>query len=136
MNQVAVVGNITDDPELRYTQSGAALAGVTVDVSHRSEHNGEWQDVNDGFFHCTAWPIGRRERSAHPQERDADLRCRQARPGQLAGQRRQQASDRRDPGHSRRTGPPVRYRRSSKVPTDGLGSASDKGSSADEKQSA
>jgi single-strand DNA-binding protein len=41
--------------ELRYTQSGAALAGFTVAVSHRSKHNGEWQDVNDGFFRCTAW---------------------------------------------------------------------------------
>ena len=55
MNQVALVGNLTDDPELRYTQSGAALAVFTVAVSHRSKHNGEWQDVNDGFFRCTAW---------------------------------------------------------------------------------
>ncbi len=55
MNQVVLVGNITDDPEVRYTQSGAALAGFTVAVSHRSKHNGEWQDVNDGFFRCTAW---------------------------------------------------------------------------------
>ena len=55
MNQVALVGNITDDPELLYTQSGAALASFTVAVSHRSKHNGEWQDVNDGFFRCTAW---------------------------------------------------------------------------------
>ena len=55
MNQVALVGNITDDPGLRYTQSGAALAGFTVAVSHRSKTNGEWQDVNDGFFRCTAW---------------------------------------------------------------------------------
>ncbi len=55
MNQVALVGNITDDPELRYTQSGAALASFTVAVSHRSKHNGEWQDVTDGFFRCTAW---------------------------------------------------------------------------------
>ena len=55
MNQVALVGNLTDDPELRYTQSGAALAGFTVAVSHRSKHNGEWQDVKDGFFRCTAW---------------------------------------------------------------------------------
>jgi single-strand DNA-binding protein len=55
MNQVALVGNITDDPELRYTQSGAALAGFTVAVSHRTKNNGEWQDVNDGFFRCTAW---------------------------------------------------------------------------------
>ena len=55
MNQVSLVGNITDDPELRYTQSGSALATFTVAVSHRSKHNGEWQDVNDGFFRCTAW---------------------------------------------------------------------------------
>ena len=55
MNQVALVGNFTDDPELRYTQSGAALAGFTVAVSHRSKHNGAWQDVSDGFFRCTAW---------------------------------------------------------------------------------
>jgi single-strand DNA-binding protein len=26
-----------------------------VAVSHRSKHNGEWQDVSDGFFRCTAW---------------------------------------------------------------------------------
>ena len=24
-------------------------------VSHRSKVNGEWQDVTDGFFRCTAW---------------------------------------------------------------------------------
>jgi single-strand DNA-binding protein len=55
MNQVALVGNITNDPELRYWQSGAALAVFTIAVSHRSKHKGEWQDVNDGFFRCTAW---------------------------------------------------------------------------------
>ena len=54
MNQVALVGSITDVPELRYTQSGAALAGFTVAVSHPSKHNGEWQDVNHGFFRCAA----------------------------------------------------------------------------------
>ena len=49
MNQVALVGNLTDDPELRCTQSGAALAGFTVAVSHRSKHNRQSQDVNDGL---------------------------------------------------------------------------------------
>ncbi len=33
----------------------AGLAGFTVAVSHRSKQNGEWQDVTDGFFRCTAW---------------------------------------------------------------------------------
>ena len=55
MNYIVLVGNLTDDPELRYTQSGAAVANFTVAVSHRSKNNGEWQDVNDGFFRCTAW---------------------------------------------------------------------------------
>ncbi len=66
MNQVALVGNITDDPELRYTQSGAALAGFTVAVSRRASHNGEWQDQRRVLpLHGMA--LGRRERSAHPQ---------------------------------------------------------------------
>lgn len=55
MNQVVLVGNVTGDPELRYTHRGAALAGFTVAVSHRSKHNGEWRDASDGFFRCTAW---------------------------------------------------------------------------------
>jgi hypothetical protein len=38
MNQVALVGNITGNPALRYTQSGGALAGFTIAVSHRSKH--------------------------------------------------------------------------------------------------
>jgi hypothetical protein len=33
---------------IRYTQSGAALAGFTVAVSHHSKTNGEWQAVTDG----------------------------------------------------------------------------------------
>ena len=55
MNQVVLVGNLTDDPALRYTQSGKAVANFTLAVSHRSRHNGEWQDVNDGFFTVTCW---------------------------------------------------------------------------------
>jgi hypothetical protein len=54
MNQVDLDESITDVLELRYIQSGAALAGFTVAVSHRSKYNGEWQDVSDCFFSCTA----------------------------------------------------------------------------------
>ena len=55
MNQVVLVGNLTDDVELRYTQSGLAVANFTVAVSHQERHNGRWQDVTGGFFRCTAW---------------------------------------------------------------------------------
>ena len=55
MNHVALVGNLTADPELRYTQSGKAVANFTLAVSHRTKANGQWQDVTDGFFGCSAW---------------------------------------------------------------------------------
>lgn len=55
MNQVTLVGNLTEDPALRYTQSGKAVASLTVAVSHRERHNGTWQDVTDGFFTVSAW---------------------------------------------------------------------------------
>ena len=50
MNQVILVGNLTDDIELRYTQSGLAVANFTVAVSRKECHNGSWQDVTDGFL--------------------------------------------------------------------------------------
>jgi hypothetical protein len=115
MNQVALVGNITDDPELRYTQSGAALAGFTVAVSHRSKHNGEWQDVNDGFFRCTAW-----RSVAENASRTLRKGMRVFVAGKLVQRswrdnEEQQAPQRRDPGHPRGTGSSVRYRRRSQV---------------------
>jgi single-strand DNA-binding protein len=107
MNQVALVGNITDDPELRYTQSGAALAGFTVAVSHRSKSGGEWQDVNDGFFRCTAWRSVA-ENAAHTLRKGqrvmviGKLVQRKLRDG------RSEAHRRGNPGPARRTGSPVR----------------------------
>ena len=62
-------------PDEVLTDNGKAF---TVAVSHRSKHNGEWQDVNVGFpLHGIA--IGRRERSAHAEEGYAGLRGRHAR---------------------------------------------------------
>ena len=55
MNQVALVGNLTDDPTLRYTPSGKAVADFTLAVSHLSKAQGQWQDVTDGFFTVTCW---------------------------------------------------------------------------------
>jgi single-strand DNA-binding protein len=55
VNQVILVGNITDDPELRYTPGGTAVANFTLAVSRRVPKDGDWEDVNDGFFRCVAW---------------------------------------------------------------------------------
>ncbi|MDQ3954504.1 MAG: single-stranded DNA-binding protein [Actinomycetota bacterium] len=55
MNQVTLVGNLTDDPEFRYTQGGLAVANFTVAVSRRVPKGDGWEDATDGFFRCVAW---------------------------------------------------------------------------------
>jgi single-strand DNA-binding protein len=55
MNHVTIVGNLTANPELRYTKFQKAVANFTVAVNHREYHNGRSQDVLDGFFNVVAW---------------------------------------------------------------------------------
>ncbi len=54
-NTVTLVGNITDDPELRFTPSGAAVANFTVAVNRRVRNGDRWEDKLDGFFRCNVW---------------------------------------------------------------------------------
>lgn len=55
-NTVTLVGNITDDPELRFTPSGRPVANFTVAVNRRYKNNdGQWEDKLDGFFRCNVW---------------------------------------------------------------------------------
>ena len=55
-NTVTLVGNITDDPELRFTPSGAPVANFTVAVNRRIRNqDGTWDDKLDGFFRCNCW---------------------------------------------------------------------------------
>ena len=56
-NQITIVGNLTDDPELRYTPNGAAVANFRVAVSRRIRDNqtGEWRDADTSFFPVNAW---------------------------------------------------------------------------------
>ena len=54
-NTVTLVGNITDDPELRFTPSGAAVANFTVAVNRRFKNSDQWEDKLDGFFRCNCW---------------------------------------------------------------------------------
>ncbi len=52
---ITVVGNLTDDPELRFTPSGAAVANFTVAVNRRFKSGDRWEDRLDGFFRCSCW---------------------------------------------------------------------------------
>lgn len=55
-NCITLVGNITDDPELRFTPSGAAVANFTIAVNRRYKNqSGQWEDKLDGFFKCNCW---------------------------------------------------------------------------------
>lgn len=54
---VTVVGNLTADPELRFTQSGAAVASFTVASTPRNfdKQSGEFKDGEALFLRCNVW---------------------------------------------------------------------------------
>lgn len=55
MNSITVVGNLSQEPELKFVPSGAAVATFSVAVNKRVNKDGAWEDVLMGFFNCTAW---------------------------------------------------------------------------------
>jgi single-strand DNA-binding protein len=50
-----IVGNLTADPELRFTPGGAPVADFTVAVTPRVKDGAGWKDGDTSFFRCTAW---------------------------------------------------------------------------------
>src|SRR4051812_48360690 len=54
---ITVVGNLTDDPELRFTPSGAAVANFTVASTPRflDKQTNEWKDGDPLFLRCSVW---------------------------------------------------------------------------------
>lgn len=52
---ITVIGNLTADPELRFTPSGAAVASFTVASTPRQYKDGEWVDGEALFMRCSAW---------------------------------------------------------------------------------
>ncbi|MGZ8625350.1 MAG: single-stranded DNA-binding protein, partial [Actinomycetota bacterium] len=55
-NQIIIVGNLTDDPELRYTPNGAAVVKVRVAVNRRyKDEAGNWKDGDTSYFTVNAW---------------------------------------------------------------------------------
>ncbi len=55
-NSITIVGNITRDPELRFTPSGQANArlGVAVNRRWQDRNSGEWQEATS-FFDVICW---------------------------------------------------------------------------------
>ena len=54
---IAIVGNLTADPEMRFTPSGAAVASFTVASTPRTfdRQAGEWKDGETLFMRCSIW---------------------------------------------------------------------------------
>lgn len=54
---ITVVGNLTADPELRFTATGAAVANFTVASTPRSfdKNTNEWKDGEALFLRCSIW---------------------------------------------------------------------------------
>ncbi|WP_010533202.1 single-stranded DNA-binding protein [Brachybacterium squillarum] len=54
---ITVIGNLTADPELRFTQSGAAVASFTVASTPRTfdRQTNEWKDGEALFLRCSVW---------------------------------------------------------------------------------
>lgn len=53
-SNVTVIGNITRDPELRYTTGGRGVASFGLACNRRYQVNGEWQE-QVSFFNVVAW---------------------------------------------------------------------------------
>jgi single-strand DNA-binding protein len=54
---ITLIGNLTNDPELRFTPSGAAVANFTVASTPRTfdRQSNEWKDGETLFMRCAIW---------------------------------------------------------------------------------
>lgn len=56
-SQVVIVGNLTRDPELRYTKNSKAVVNITIAATPRSynRQTSQWEDGESLFMRCSAW---------------------------------------------------------------------------------
>lgn len=56
---ITVIGNLTADPELRFTPSGAAVANFTIASTPRTfdKTTNEWKDGETLFMRCSLWRV-------------------------------------------------------------------------------
>ena len=49
-NQTVIVGNLVEDPEVRFTNTGIAVTNLRVAVTQRVQQDGQWRDGETSFF--------------------------------------------------------------------------------------
>jgi single-strand DNA-binding protein len=62
--RVTLVGNLTADPELRYTPSGLQVANLRLAVTPRIREGDQWKDGETTFHTVTVW----RDQAEHAAE--------------------------------------------------------------------
>ena len=56
MTSITITGNATQDVDLKFLQSGQAVASLNVADNHRKRNAaGEWEDDGATFYRCTIW---------------------------------------------------------------------------------
>ena len=53
--QITICGNLTREPELRFTTGGKGVCGFALAVNRRYQQNGEWKDAPPWFINVDAW---------------------------------------------------------------------------------
>ena len=54
-NHTTIIGNLVEDPEVRFTHNGTAVANLRVAVTQRVQQDGQWRDGDTSFFKVNVW---------------------------------------------------------------------------------
>jgi single-strand DNA-binding protein len=54
-NHTSIVGNLVEDPEVRFTNTGIAVTNLRVAVTQRVQQDGQWRGGDTSFFKVNVW---------------------------------------------------------------------------------
>jgi single-strand DNA-binding protein len=54
-NNTIIVGNLVEDPQVRFTNNGIAVTNLRVAVTQRVQQDGQWRDGDTSFFKVNVW---------------------------------------------------------------------------------
>ena len=54
-NHTTIIGNLVEDPEVRFTNNGIAVTNLRVAVTQRVQQDGQWRDGDTSFFKVNVW---------------------------------------------------------------------------------
>jgi single-strand DNA-binding protein len=54
-NHTTIIGNLVEDPEVRFTNTGIAVTNLRVAVTQRVQQDGAWRDGDTSFLKVNVW---------------------------------------------------------------------------------